>query len=92
MDNEFRNSEIGSDPADEKFENWIHAVGKLMAREIDVSSQLASDLFDYYTAGYTEQQAADEILIAEEAENKKPRKLKIINRHGVESDVDWPFD
>jgi len=87
MDHEFRDNETGTDPEDTKYENWIAAVGHCMKREIEIGSQLESDLFDYYKAAYTSQQAAAEFMIAESVEARERSNEKcdvtIINRNGV---------
>ncbi len=70
MDHEFRSNETGTDPEDQKYENWIAAVGRLMQREIYMGSALESYLFDYYKGQYTPKEAADEFLLVEECENR----------------------
>jgi hypothetical protein len=73
------------------YEHWLTATESMLGRDVVRGGELEMIFLKDYIAGKNPVQASDDYKAVEE-ENRKPRALKIINRHGVESDVMWPFD
>lgn len=65
MDHEFRANEMDADPEHENYEKWIAAVGKQLQRDIEMGSQLESDLFALYEHDFKPWEAAIEITAQE---------------------------
>lgn len=73
------------------YEKWLTETESLLGREVYRGGELEHIFMQDYLAGKTSAQASDACK-AEEEESRKPRAVKIINRHGVETDVMWPFN
>jgi ferric-dicitrate binding protein FerR (iron transport regulator) len=73
------------------YEQWLTETESLLGREVYRGGELEMIFLKDYIAGKTSVQASDAYKAVEE-ENRKPRALKIINRHGVETDVNWSND
>ncbi|MFA7287237.1 MAG: hypothetical protein WC052_06250 [Patescibacteria group bacterium] len=73
------------------YEHWLTATESMFGRAVYRGGELEMIFLKDYLAGKNPVQASDAYKAVEE-ENRKPRALKIINRHGVETDVQWPFD
>jgi hypothetical protein len=87
MDHEFRSNEMGTDPEDAKYENWMAQVRTLLGRDIAMGSQEESDLFDYYNDKASPKEAVDDFLITEAVkareENGGTRSVQIVGRNGA---------
>lgn len=75
----------------ETYEHWLTATESMLGREVVRGGELEIIFLKDYLAGKNPVQASDDYKVFEE-ESKRPHALKIINRHGVETDVMWPFD
>lgn len=61
MDYEFRANEMGTDPEDRKYRNWLNAVGAILGGHVEEGTRLESDLFDFYSNELTPAEAAEEL-------------------------------
>lgn len=73
------------------YEYWLTATESQLGRDVVRGGELEMIFLKDYIAGKNPIEASDAYK-AVEAERRKPRPLKIINRHGVETDVMWPLD
>jgi hypothetical protein len=60
MDHEFRENEMGTNDAERKYNTWMAQLGKLLNLEIFDGSDVENEVFDYYFAAMTPEEAAVE--------------------------------